>query len=111
MLVVSTAVIIVSVLAVLFGNVAFNDSFDVGDTRDVTVVVGECWRAQVEVDGRVWGADSANAAPVAWGQDEERGLLTRVSDEVAVFEASDGERIELSGAEFQEAGCPLQGRS
>ena len=111
MLLVPLVLIVVGLLVALVVNIVDSDSFDVGDTRSVTVVVGECWRAQVEVDGQVWMADSANAAPVAWGQDEERGLLTRTSDDLAVFEASDGERIELSGAEFQEAGCPLQGRS
>jgi hypothetical protein len=82
----------------------------VGDTRSVTVVVGECWRPSVEVDGREWRADE-DIAPVAWGQDEERGVLTRKSDDLAVFEAGDGESVELSGAEFVNAGCPLQGRS
>lgn len=111
MLIVPVVLIVFGLLVALVANIADSDSFDVGDTRLVTVVVGECWRAQVEVDGRVWMADSSNAAPVAWGQDEERGRLTRKSDELAVFEAGDGERIELSGAEFHEAGCPLQGRS
>lgn len=110
MLVAPVVLIAVGLLVTLIANIADDDPFEVGDTRLVTVMVGECWRPTVEVDGREWRADE-DTAPAAWGQGEERGLLTRNSDELAVFEAGDGERVELSGAEFVNAGCPLQGRS
>jgi hypothetical protein len=84
--------------------------FGVGDSRDVTVVVGDCWRAEIEIGGRRWVAPSSQAAPSSWGQGPEAGSLTRLSVDEAVFRARDGQEVEMYGTEFHDAACPLSGR-
>lgn len=110
------ATVAVGVVAVVgavatFFVVRSGDGFEVGDSRAVTVSVGECWRPEVTVGGRLWVAPSSDPSPASWGQGPEHGVIERVGDDDSVFTATDGQSVSMLASEFHDATCPINPRS